>query len=309
MSFWTKIRGPLIGGLATAFGGPLLGSALGISSGAGSALAGLAGGLVSPGTAGTEGSPDFVGPPSSGGGRLDLPGKAPAVGAIPSWMQGLGTLGSAGLSYLGQRSTNASNAAQAQQQMDFQEQMSSSSWQRGVKDMQAAGLSPMLAYSQGGASSPGGAQASMVNAMGEGVGSALQAASTLQSIDNGRAQRHLTEAQELQTDAQTQLTSAQARMYDALTGAQIADLGASARQKDSMTENLKAQLDGAIADSRVKLGSVEADIERRKADSKYSVYSLDEAKSSSQFYKSLGQASPWLRMLLEVVNSARRFGR
>lgn len=52
------------------------------------------------------------------------------------------------------------SAEQAAKQMDFQERMANTQWQRGVQDMQAAGLNPMLAYSRGGAAAPGGAMGS-----------------------------------------------------------------------------------------------------------------------------------------------------
>lgn len=92
-------------------------------------------------------------------GKLDIPGlisSAASAGVAPL------------ASYLGTQNTNDQNAAiasanrdfsaqQAQINRDFQSGQSSTAYQRAVKDLQAAGLNPMLAYSNGGASTPSGA--------------------------------------------------------------------------------------------------------------------------------------------------------
>lgn len=70
----------------------------------------------------------------------------------------IGEIGAALIGAHSARSINKKQAGMAREQMAFQERMSSTAYQRGMKDMRKAGLNPILAYKQGGASSPSGAQ-------------------------------------------------------------------------------------------------------------------------------------------------------
>lgn len=55
---------------------------------------------------------------------------------------------------------NYFNASEAQKARDWQERMSNTAYQRAVADMKLAGINPILAFQQGGASTPTGSSAS-----------------------------------------------------------------------------------------------------------------------------------------------------
>lgn len=119
----------------------------------------------------------------------------------------------------GVESTNAANVAIADKQMAFQAQQSNTSYQRGMTDMKAAGLNPMLAYSQGGASSSPGAaiamqnpKAPMAEAMKQGISSAIDAKRLQKEFAQADSQIALQGATKLREDAQTELNNNSARV-------------------------------------------------------------------------------------------------
>jgi hypothetical protein len=84
---------------------------------------------------------------------------------------------------------NAANISSAREQMNFQERMSNSAYQRATADMRSAGINPMLAYSQGGASSPGGSLPSINAESKTGLASAaLQAYTGISAAQTAKQQ-------------------------------------------------------------------------------------------------------------------------
>lgn len=150
---------------------------------------------------------------------------------------------------------NAASQANAREQMQFQEKMSSTAYQRSTKDMKAAGINPMVAYQQGGASSPGGAAgtvstpkmeaAHIENAMGKGVSTAIEAANMVREIKAASQQNKLGAAATEAKNTEAKLNINSAKTQEATVRRLDAELPA--LKAESKARKAKAGFDEEMA--------------------------------------------------------------
>lgn len=217
-------------------------------------------------------------------------------------------------------SANATNVNLNQENRDWMERLSNTAYQRATADMQAAGLNPMLAYQQGGASTPASSAPSVApvpnleQGLGSGISSATSSAAQGVNMMQGFQQVLQSKAQTEQMSAQTDKIKSETLTNQLNTARAVADIEKIYQDTNvgrAQFDNIQQSILGTIADSARKQaefkamesgGGFQADVQQRKNLATLSGLEVPAAKAQAQFYNTdFGQANPYLRQIFEMI--------
>jgi len=176
-----------------------------------------------------------------------------------------GQLGAGILQYMGQQQANDQNAYQFQSNqnwatnalqtsMEYDAMMSNTAMERRVNDLQRAGLNPILAVNQGGASTPTVSEnapgvgnsiqnplAGAPNTLSNAVSNAMQAMTTIENVKNTQADTGLKALQAVTENAKAQRETSNANLLEEQTNQLRSQRGATAEQARAAEQRAKME--------------------------------------------------------------------
>lgn len=220
------------------------------------------------------------------------------------------------LGHSAQKRANRINIRLQHEQQNWEERMSNTSWQRGAKDMLAAGFNPMLAFNQGGANTPNVSAATVqpVDAMARATSSAADKAMQVASLQNIAANtKILTEKgkqEEFITDDMVNRRLTGRHPTDVAREKEEGEAAAAAataklRDMDFNIRKLERDLlektfDTQVTTARQRSQLLDKEITGQDLKNYLAQLSTKEAEAVSKWFDAVGAGSPLMKSIMSI---------
>lgn len=201
---------------------------------------------------------------------------------------------------------------------DWEERMSNTAWQRGVADMMAAGINPMVAFNQGGASTPTSSAPDVSQPIpsASGAFSAASKAANLLALKQMEANVNLTNANAYKATQEGTTTAEVARNAPARANYEMNEVRQRVEQLIDQGELTKAQaeqirklLPALLASETARAGLAEAQTGSAKTQRELDELKKPEAEVTAKWFESMmgggGRVSNAMKDILQIIQMLR----